>query len=190
MTTSSFLLSFSVAWILLFLVAGCAGKRNWDYEPISIVTRTTDESKINIGAEVEPMGRDGFAFTAHFLINFDMDETTMVEVTAYRSSTGSEDDYKLLPWSIPKQTFKKFADSHYKDIVFANLEHCSNIPNPENVYPWPKGTAIFDRCTATGDGMPEIAPEGYYKIIFTISGEVEAGFTTIVKLTTKTDMLG
>ncbi|EDW62195.1 uncharacterized protein [Drosophila virilis] len=190
MTTSSFLLSFSVAWILLLLVAGCAGKRNWDYEPISIDVRTTDASKINIEATVESMGRDGYAFTGKVLLNFDMDETTMVEATAYRSSTGSEEDYKLLPWSIPKQTFEKFANSHYKEIVYKNLEHCSNIPKPENVYPWPKGNYSFDRCTATGDGMPEIVPEGYYKVIFTISGEVEAGFTTIVKLVTKPDMIG
>ncbi|XP_064543238.1 uncharacterized protein LOC135431834 [Drosophila montana] len=145
---------------------------------------------MNLEADVEPNGRKGYVFTGKVLVNFDMDDTTMVEATAYRSSSGAEDDYKILPWSIPKQTFKSFADSHYKDIVYKNLKQCSNIPEPENVYPWPKGTYKFDRCTATGDGMPEIAPEGYYKVIFTISGEVETGFTTIVRLFTKTDMIG
>ncbi|XP_030558361.1 uncharacterized protein LOC115760926 [Drosophila novamexicana] len=190
MYTRSMLLSFSVAWILLFLVAGCAGKRKWDYEPISLVVRTTDASKVNVEAEVEPMGRDGFAFTAQLLINFDMDETTMVEVTAYRSSTGSKDDYKLLPFCIPKQAFQRFAESHYKDIIYTNLKQCSNIPKPENAYPWPKGTYIFDKCTVTGDGMPEVLPEGYYKIVFDVSGKVGGGFTSIGKLTTKTDMIG
>ncbi|XP_064543537.1 uncharacterized protein LOC135432023 [Drosophila montana] len=189
MYTRSFLLSYSVAWILLLLVAGCAGKRNWDYEPISIVTRTTDASKMNLEADVERIGRDECVFTAKLLLNFDMDDTTMVEATAYRSYSGSEDDYKVLPFRVPKQTFKQFAQTHYKEIAYKNLKECSNIPEPENVYPWPKGTYHFDNCTVTGDGMPEVVPVGYYKLVFTISGQVDFGFTNIGKVITNTEMI-
>ncbi|EDW62194.1 uncharacterized protein [Drosophila virilis] len=185
------LLSLSVAWILLLLlVDGSAGKRNWVYEPLSIDVRSTDASKVQVEAKVERIGRRDTACSGKLVVNCDMDETFMVEGTIYRSFSGNEDDYKLLPLGIPKQTFKSIVESYYKDIIYKNLEHCSNIPKPENAYPWPKGTFIFDRCTVTGDGLPEVLPEGYYKINFDISGPVETGLTAIVKLTSEHDIIG
>ncbi|XP_064543804.1 uncharacterized protein LOC135432196 [Drosophila montana] len=185
------LLSLSVAWILLLLhVDGCAGKRNWEYQPISISARTSDASKLEIEADVQIIGRDYWVISGKLISNTDMNDTIMVEGTGYRSSSGAEDDYKLLPYHIPKQTFKQFADNHYKKIVYKNLKHCSNIPEPENVYPWPKGTYIFKRCIATGDGFPELLLEGYYKINFDITGDVEAGVTIIVLLTNPSRYFG
>lgn len=113
-----------------------------------------------------------------------------VEAYGYRSSSGNEEDYKLLPWSIPKQPFEKFIEEYYEKMIFKNLQHCSNIPETKDAYPWPKGTYTFDKCIVAGEGMPEIAPEGYYKVIFEVTGQCEMRFTTIVKVTTKTGGIG
>ncbi|XP_030558038.1 uncharacterized protein LOC115760710 [Drosophila novamexicana] len=180
--------SLSVAGILLLLlVDGGAARRNWNYEPISIDVRSADASKVQVEAKIERIGRREYAYTGKMVVNYDMDDATMVEATIYRSYSGNEDDYKLLPFDIPKQTFKSIVESYYKDIIYKNLEHCSNLAKPENAYPWPKGTYIFDKCTVTGDGLPEVLPEGYYKVNFEISGPVEAGLTVIAKLTTGYD---
>lgn len=113
-----------------------------------------------------------------------------MEAWGYRSSSGSEDDYKLLPWTIQKQTFEKFANDYYEKLFFNNLHHCSNIPETKDVYPWPRGTYTFDKCVVVGDGMPEIAPEGYYKVFFEVTGECRILFSAILQVTTKTAVLG
>ncbi|ALC42391.1 CG34028, partial [Drosophila busckii] len=106
----------------------------------------------------------------------------------YRSNTGNEEDYTLMPWSVPKQTYEEYTKSFYESIVHKNLAHCSNLPTPDKAYPIPKGTVYkFDRCVVDGDGMPDYAPDGYYKVVFNATGEVEWTVTIIVKITKKTD---
>lgn len=108
-----------------------------------------------------------------------------IEALCYRSSSGAEDDYKILPFSIPNQPFKDFVKSYYKDIIYKSFQHCSNAPPPEEAYPWPKGDINFDMCSTNGEGLPENLPEGYYKVIFKITASTQIVYTAIIKLTTK-----
>jgi len=50
------------------------------------------------------------------------------------------------------------------------------------VPPWPKNVYILDKCVANGEGLPDIAPEGYFKLVYKMTGQVEWGFTLIVKV--------
>ncbi|XP_026835970.1 uncharacterized protein LOC6547081 [Drosophila erecta] len=113
----------------------------------------------------------------------------MVEGQAYRSNTGDESDYKLLPWAIPKQTFSDYINTYYKDVVIKNLGHCSNLPRFEGKFqsPWPRKTYKVDKCKINGDGLPEIAPPGFYKIVLTKFGPGQPtwGFTAVMKVTNK-----
>lgn len=113
-----------------------------------------------------------------------------MEAVVYRSSSGAEADYKLLPWSIPKQSFYEYLNTYYKDVIMKAFGHCSNIPQFEDKFqpPWPVQTYVADKCVLGEDnGLPEIAPPGFYKIIFSLSGTDQPtwGFTAIFKLTTK-----
>ncbi|XP_030246918.1 uncharacterized protein LOC108652710 [Drosophila navojoa] len=175
----------AVTFLVIGLCHGCAGMRNWDYEPLSVHFVTSDASKINVVSEVVRVGRYDYAISANLTNTEDVDETTMIEALCYRSKSGAEDDYTILPFSIPNQPFKDFAKTYYKDIAYQSLKHCSNAPTPEEAYPWPKGVVTFNMCSATGEGLPEYLPEGYYKIIFKIGGRVEMVYTAIIKLTTK-----
>ncbi|XP_017087070.3 uncharacterized protein [Drosophila bipectinata] len=163
--------------------------RKWDYEPISIETTSSDDSQLDFVAKIERMGRGEFGMTGYVDWKYDADENTMVEASAYRSSSGDESDYKLLPWSIPKQPFFEYLNTYYKDVVVKNLGHCSNIPQFEGKFqpPWPKDKFIITKCQVDGDGLPEIAPPGYYKVIFTTYGpdQPKWGLTGIFKLTNK-----
>lgn len=183
-------------------------KRNWVYEPLSVEVKTSDPTKLNIEAKLDRIGRD-FTISITLDWNYDVDETTMVniflkhikfiyfieftcqvEAYSYRSASGNENDYTPLPWTMPRQTYKKYTETYYQNIVYKNLANCSNLPKPDNVDPWPRGQYILDKCVANGDGLPEIAPEGYYKVIFQVFGEVDWEFLVISKLTNNKNILG
>lgn len=53
-------------------------QRNWDYEPISLKSFTSDESLLKIKTKVDRLGRGEFAFSMTLDWNYDVDESTMV----------------------------------------------------------------------------------------------------------------
>ncbi|EDW01844.1 GH21658, partial [Drosophila grimshawi] len=164
--------------------------RYWDYEPLSITTSTTDPTKLRIDAKTERLGRDEYALTINFDLNYDIDDTTMMEAIALRSPTGSEDDYRPMPWSMEKQPFNQGLKNYYADILYKNFGPCSNLPLPENVYPVPKDKYRLEKCVISGEGMPEVAPNGYYKVIYNVTGEVDWALVCIVKVFQKNDFMG
>lgn len=115
---------------------------------------------------------------------------SQVEALIYHSQTGGEDDYKQMPWNVPQKPFSEFMAEFYKDMLYANLGECSNLAEPGKEIPWPMITYKFANCAVTGEGMPEIAPEGYYKIFFTVTGQVDWGFVFIMKIVSKTNAMG
>ncbi|XP_068144178.1 uncharacterized protein [Drosophila tropicalis] len=159
----------------------------WDYEPISIEPFTSDESLLKIDARIDRIKRGEFAISSTIVWDYDADESTMVEATGYHSSSGDEKDYKLLPWTIPKQPFFEYLNTYYQDVVLKNVGDCSNLPRFEGKFqpPWPRNTYVLDKCVSQGEGLPQVAPSGFYKIIFVTSGQVRWGFNIVVKVFAK-----
>ncbi|XP_016940321.4 uncharacterized protein [Drosophila suzukii] len=184
-------LRFSLVSIFLgvLLINGIRAARKWDYEPISIDTTSSDDSLINFDIKIVRISRGEFGVTAKVEWNYDTTEETMVEAVVYRSSSGDENDYKMLPFSLPKQTFYDYLNTYYKDVIIKNFGPCSNIPQFEDKFqpPWPKQTFIADKCLIDGEGFPDILPAGFYKIIFNCTGADQPSwsFTAIFKLTNK-----
>ncbi|XP_017044432.1 uncharacterized protein LOC108090329 [Drosophila ficusphila] len=180
-------LTITAALLLGFHLA--RAERKWDYEPISLTTTSSDDSKLKIDAKIVRIGRGDFGLSVTIEWKYDANEETMVEAYAYRSNSGDESDYKLLPWSIPKQKFYEYIDTYYKDMIIKNMGYCSNLPKFEGKFqpPWPRDTYKLDKCKIDGEGLPDVAPPGYYKIIFTKFGPGQPtwGFTAVFKLTTK-----
>ncbi|XP_016957977.1 uncharacterized protein LOC108029980 [Drosophila biarmipes] len=182
---------FSFVSILLgvLLIAENRAARKWDYEPISIDCNTSDDSLININTKIVRINRGEFGISAKVEWNYDTTDETMVEAVVYRSTSGDESDYKVLPFSLPKQTFYDYLNTYYKDVIIKNFGGCSNIPQFEDKFepPWPKKTYIADKCVIDGDGFPEILPIGFYKIVFNCTGPNQPSwsFVAIIKLTTK-----
>ncbi|XP_068144291.1 uncharacterized protein [Drosophila tropicalis] len=177
----------TITWLILAAFPFATSKRQWEYELLSIDTFTSDESKLKIDFRVVRMGRGEFGFSGEIAFNYDADETTMVEGKGYRSTTGGESDYKVLPFDVPEQPYTEFLDKHYKNLIINNLAECSNLPQYEGdfVPPWPKDTYIFDKCIPKADGYPDFALEGYYKMVFKVTGPVNWGFTAIARIITK-----
>ncbi|XP_002018541.2 uncharacterized protein LOC6592874 [Drosophila persimilis] len=168
------------------LYDGCAAKKNWECEPQSVSAYSTNEGLLNIQLKTERVGRTGFFFSGTFFWNLDIDDSVLVEVELYRSTTGAESDYKLTPMSIPRQTFIEYLNTYYKDMVIKNLGDCSDLPQyeDERMTQLPKKTYTLTRCTVNGEGMPEVLVAGFYKILITISHPtVIQNVQVIIKIT-------
>ncbi|XP_017077713.1 uncharacterized protein LOC108112383 [Drosophila eugracilis] len=189
MASSGLLLTSTKIGILMLYIHLAKAARKWDYEPISFVGFSSDESQLKFETKVDRMGRSEWGISGNLEWKYDASEETMVEAVAYRSTNGEESDYKLLPWTIPKQPFYDYLNTYYKDVIVKNLGGCSNLPQFEGKFqpPWPKDTYKLDKCQIDGDGLPEYAPPGFYKIVFTTFGKGQPswGVTAIFKLTNK-----
>lgn len=87
-----------------------------------------------------------------------------------------------MPWHVTKQPFKTFTATFYDDLVLKNFANCTmNLP-PEPLDPWPHIRLEFTNCQPNWEGMPELAPQGFYKLVFIVEGEVEWGFSAIARV--------
>ncbi|KAH8357754.1 hypothetical protein KR200_003252, partial [Drosophila serrata] len=164
--------------------------RKWNYEPKSLTSYTSDPSKIKIVTKINRVRRGDYAISAKVEWKYAANALTMIEAIAYRSSSGAEADYKLLPWSIPKQPFYEYLDNYYKDVIMKMFSHCTNLPQFEGKFqpPWPSKTYVIDKCVlGDGDGLPEVVPPGFYKIVLSFSGTDQPswGAVAILKITPK-----
>ncbi|XP_068144163.1 uncharacterized protein [Drosophila tropicalis] len=172
---------------LLLRLYICEAGRNWDSQPISVSSNSTDENLLKMDLHLERKGRGEFGFTGTVYWNFDVDEKTMVEMLIYRSTTGSESDYKLTPWSIPKQNFVEYLDTFYKDIILKNFKDCSDLPDFGDKYvpPFPQKNYTINACTVQGDGLPDVVPEGFYKMVAQVENPMMVYISVVLKVTTK-----
>ncbi|XP_017077706.1 uncharacterized protein LOC108112379 isoform X2 [Drosophila eugracilis] len=180
---------FSVLLAVL-LFHGCGGAfRKWDYEPISITSTTSDPSLLHFEPKLHRIGRGVFNISGVLFWNYDTTEETMIEAIVYRSTFGEESDYKLLPWAAPKQTFYDYMNTFYKDVIIKSIGKCSDAPQFEGKFepPFPKKTYTAQNCEIEGEGLPDMAPPGFYKVIFNCFGPDQPSWSIIivVKITTK-----
>ncbi|XP_017836709.1 uncharacterized protein LOC108595933 [Drosophila busckii] len=176
-------------FVLLLPIDNAICKRMWEYTLISVNTTSADPSKFKMDAEIVRISRTEFGLSVNVVLNFVIDETTFAVV--YRSNTGNEEDYVLMPWSVAKQTYEEFTKAYYKNFVYKNLAHCSNLPTPDKAYPLPLGTVMkFERCIIPGESLPDYVPDGYYKTVFTATGEVELSAVLTLKVSKITDLFG
>ncbi|XP_051861785.1 uncharacterized protein LOC117570306 [Drosophila albomicans] len=175
---------FSLVGIIvvsLFLF-GYDAKRMWDYEIIWVETYSSDPEKQSLDFNVKQNRLGEVFFDGYIFYNYKLANGTMVEVRAWRSPTGNENEYKTVPYLIPKQTYDKFMKSYYDDLLYKNLCNCSTLPEPENIYPWKNDNYTFSGCIVQPKGFPDIAPQGYYKANFSVTGEVNWGFVGVAKI--------
>ncbi|EDV95069.1 GH22995 [Drosophila grimshawi] len=93
-------LCFGFPWMLLLLIGGCISRRTWNFEIVSVSSYSANESMLNISVGIQQNSRHEMSMSAVIEWKFDADETMMVEFRSYRSYSGYEHDYKLLPYRI------------------------------------------------------------------------------------------
>ncbi|XP_064539352.1 uncharacterized protein LOC135429093 [Drosophila montana] len=172
--------------LLLLVLKSSDCKRNWEYDPISINGISADETKMKFDLRVERLGRHEIGFSGTIDWQYDIDNTTMIEMRIFRSVSGSESDYKLLPYAVPKKPYPS-AKRPYDEIGYPNLSRCSNIPRIEGdvLHPWPRNLYTFHMCAFTDGVLPEVLVEGYYKTIIKVTGEVDWSLTIVIMIRTR-----
>lgn len=71
-------------------------QRKWDYEPVSVNTYSSDESKLKFVAKVDRVARGEFAISATIDFNYTPDDTTMVSFCRQQScSHGAPEGLEL-----------------------------------------------------------------------------------------------
>lgn len=83
----------------------------------------------------------------------------------YRSPRGNN-DYKPVPFILPKNKVKDLMNELYKDVLMEDIHNCSNVPYFEDK--WDeilKGTFNFNMCKLSFDNWPESLLPGYYKLV-------------------------
>jgi len=110
-----------------------------------------------------------------------------IEIIASHGVSGREEDYRELLYQVPKMTLTEFVNNYWDELVHPNLGSCSNFPkfHGEFVSPFPKKCYILNDCEFTGDGIPDILPVGYYKMLIQMTGQAELTIIFIFKLTPK-----
>ncbi|XP_037713619.1 uncharacterized protein LOC119549541 [Drosophila subpulchrella] len=173
----------------VLLINEIKAARKWEYEPLSVAGISSDDSLISFDMKIVRISRGEYGISATVVWNYDTTEETMVEAVVYRSSSGDERDYMLLPFSIPKQSFYDYLNTYYKNVIMKNFGPCSNVPQFEDKFqpPWPKQTYNAEKCVFSGEGLPEIILPGFYKIIFNCSGPNQPSwaFVAILKMRNK-----
>jgi len=66
----------------VFLIAVLKLQRNWDYEPLSLTSYSSDENLLKITTKVDRLGRSEYAFSMTLNWNYDVDKDTMVSTKA------------------------------------------------------------------------------------------------------------
>uniref|UniRef100_A0A1A9WYY2 Uncharacterized protein n=1 Tax=Glossina brevipalpis TaxID=37001 RepID=A0A1A9WYY2_9MUSC len=128
------------------------------------------------------------ALSGYCILNFDIEEgdDTEFQMISYRSSTGSELDYQLLPYAVPPTHFLKFINGYYKDVVMKTFEKCSNMPIFQGkLTKFVKNKYEFEECQIPVDGLPNHMLPGYYRLITFIHGKAEVTIVVEVEISSK-----
>ncbi|XP_017044436.1 uncharacterized protein LOC108090332 isoform X2 [Drosophila ficusphila] len=179
-----------VEFSLLFLLfIGCEAARKWEYELLSLEVFSSDLKLVKPEAKVVRMGRSEIGLSGSLDWNYDATDETTVEVIVFRSSSGDKRDYKMLPWAAPKQPYYDYLNTYYKDLFMKDFASCSNLPQFKHKFqpPWLKQKYYAEKCLVNGDGLPDLMPPGYYKLIFNCTGPNQPywGFIAVARLIAK-----
>lgn len=84
----------------------------------------------------------------------------------FRSTRGN-DDYKPLPFDIPKQSLEEFYNGVYKRALMDDLHKCSTCPYFEDKWEGVLKAQTYEinMCKVNVDNWPDTAPSGFYKMV-------------------------
>uniref|UniRef100_A0A1A9WC55 MD-2-related lipid-recognition domain-containing protein n=1 Tax=Glossina brevipalpis TaxID=37001 RepID=A0A1A9WC55_9MUSC len=175
--------TFKISLFLIFLYFIIKGmetlvikEKTWTYELLSCKLETSDPEKLNGEIKVKHLTRTELAIQGYADINYDIgsDDDT-IEIIAYRSSTGSESDYQLLPYGVPRQPLMTFINDLYKSLLMESLATCSNLPVFEDKLTGPLEQKRYELndCQFSEEAFPNHLQEGFYRLNAQFKGQIE-----------------
>ncbi|XP_073828210.1 uncharacterized protein [Musca autumnalis] len=162
-----------------------ADHKTWTYEIKSMESSSSDDNLLNLDLSVERVSRGVYAISGTININLDIEEDDGcdIEAGAFRSDNGVN-DYKVLPFKMPRQHLFSALNSFYKDMLMETFSECSDLPVFEEKFepPLEKRVYTLDKCQFSQDGFPNHLSEGFYKILISGYGSVQWSLTIVAQV--------
>ncbi|KAL5275856.1 hypothetical protein ACFFRR_001594 [Megaselia abdita] len=139
--------------------------RNWDYSFIALEQTIDKPDILDINLEMRRLVKRDYAVNGTITFKKEVGSSLQVSCKTYRSPRGN-DDYKPMPFILPKLSAKDFINGVYKEILMNDVHRCSNAPYFEDE--WNeiiKGTYTFNMCKLNFDNWPESVLPGFYKLV-------------------------
>ncbi|KAH8408693.1 hypothetical protein KR215_010858, partial [Drosophila sulfurigaster] len=159
----------------------------WKYELISLSSYSEDESKLKIETRIEHSKTNDISGGGDIYWMFEYNDDDVGELQIYRSPHGNADEFKPIPYAIPKTTLKEGIENYYDDVFYASVSHCSNLPKRSEFVndKIPQGHYEFRSCVINYKKLPQIMPEGVYKLILTFTHDFKWGLEIVAKVTSR-----
>ncbi|XP_073828007.1 uncharacterized protein [Musca autumnalis] len=162
-----------------------ANQKTWTYEVKSMEAHSADESILKFDISIERVSRGVYAISGSVTLNVDVyeDHPCDIEGGAFRSNNGVN-DYKILPFKVPRQHIITAMNTFYKDMLMDSLSECSNLPVFDDKFepPLRKGVYSLEKCQFSQDGFPNHMSEGFYKTEMFGNGYVDWSLTVVVQV--------
>ena len=103
-------------------------------------------------------------------------------VKIYRSALGNN-QYQLMPFTVPNQTLAQFMDGFYKQAIMPEFGRCAkSIPQFDKwVGPLKKGTYTMTGCQAATKQLPAYFHPGFYKFqLFGVIPNILVGIADVI----------
>ncbi|KAH8302741.1 hypothetical protein KR044_010366, partial [Drosophila immigrans] len=181
--------------------------RNWEYELISFYTYSNDESQFNISSRIERSARNDLSFSMDIDWKYDIAEVDTVfmrfeylnelsldnhccccfqlEMKIYRSPDGNTNEFRPIPYAIPETKASELIGKYYDDLFYSALSHCSNLVKYQD-FPngkFPQKHYEFRRCVVNYSTLPQLMPQGTYKVEFVILHGFKWGVEVVARVT-------
>ncbi|XP_075156330.1 uncharacterized protein LOC142229637 [Haematobia irritans] len=184
-SSKTFVLIFYVIFMTI-KIATPFGQHTWTYEMKSVETKTSNPDLVQFyNLRVVRVDRGVYAMSGNTFFNVDIVEgdSNEIEVKTYRSEDGVK-EYKLTPFSVPRQHFFDYMNKFYKEAAMETLSKCSDLPVFEDklIPPIEKKNYTLTNCKYTQEGLPQYMQEGFYKIEMLVYGDCEWSVTYIVEV--------
>ncbi|XP_022208861.1 uncharacterized protein LOC111065162 [Drosophila obscura] len=177
---------FTLLTVSISLAASLNTKaKSWTYTLHETSCRSNNENIVKLDTRIERMGRSDFGLSGSLAISVPVPQDLEVEVLCFRSTDGGA-NYKLQPYSLPRQGIYEAMNSFYKDMIMESAANCSNFPQfTEKLKVIEAQTFKYEKCQVSTDGFPQYVPDGWYKLNFVTYGMVEIVWELILTIEKK-----
>lgn len=146
-------------------------EKNWSFELLDVDCSCENTDNCEIDCEIVRVSRGVFAMDGFIDLKIDVDDSTTIEGSLYRSNTVGN-NYQKLPLEIANETLTVTMNEYYKKFLMNDIQNCStNAPFFENFEaPLTKRKLELRHCNVSTDNLPSHMSEGLYKLNIIVYG--------------------
>nr|XP_017094802.2 uncharacterized protein LOC108123904 [Drosophila bipectinata] len=160
-------------------------EKSWTYTLESVKMDTANKDTAYGNMRIDRIERGEFGLSGNLTLLIDVTPDMEVEVLLYRS-TDSGANYKIQPYSLPRQGVFDAINNFYKDMIMPSAVNCSNLPQFEDkLTELPAQKFHFEKCQVSTDRFPQHMPEGFNKIVFQTYGAIDLSAEIVVQIENK-----